>query len=42
LGIVASRIVETYYRPVVLIAVKGELGKGSARKISAAIRWQPV
>jgi len=33
LGIVASRIVETYYRPVVLIAVKGELGKGSARSI---------
>jgi single-stranded-DNA-specific exonuclease len=33
LGIVASRIVETYYRPVVLIAVTGELGKGSARSI---------
>jgi single-stranded-DNA-specific exonuclease len=33
LGIVASRMVETYYRPVVLIAVKGELGKGSARSI---------
>jgi single-stranded-DNA-specific exonuclease len=33
LGIVASRIVETYYRPVVLIAVKGTLGKGSARSI---------
>jgi single-stranded-DNA-specific exonuclease len=33
LGIVASRMVETYYRPVVLIAVPGELGKGSARSI---------
>jgi len=33
LGIVASRIVETYYRPVVLMAVTGELGKGSARSI---------
>ena len=33
LGIVASRMVETYYRPTVLIAIKGELGKGSARSI---------
>ncbi|MBW2479013.1 MAG: hypothetical protein JRF38_03395 [Deltaproteobacteria bacterium] len=33
LGIVASRMVETYYRPTVLIAMKGELGKGSARSI---------
>lgn len=33
LGIVASRMVETYYRPVVLIAVSGPLGKGSARSI---------
>ncbi len=33
LGIVASRMVETYYRPVILIAVTGELGKGSARSI---------
>ena len=33
LGIVASRIVDTYYRPVVLIAVQDELGKGSARSI---------
>jgi single-stranded-DNA-specific exonuclease len=33
LGIVASRIVETYYRPVILITVAGELGKGSARSI---------
>ena len=33
LGIVASRMVEIYYRPAVLIAMKGELGKGSARSI---------
>ncbi len=33
LGIVASRITEKYFRPVVLIAVNDELGKGSARSI---------
>jgi single-stranded-DNA-specific exonuclease len=33
LGIVASRIVDTVYRPVVLVAVQDELGKGSARSI---------
>jgi len=33
LGIVASRITETYFRPVVLVAMKGTLGKGSARSI---------
>jgi single-stranded-DNA-specific exonuclease len=33
LGIVASRLVETIYRPVVLIAVQNEIGKGSARSI---------
>ncbi len=33
LGIVASRMVEAYHRPVVLIAVPGELGKGSGRSI---------
>jgi single-stranded-DNA-specific exonuclease len=33
LGIVASRIVETYCRPAILIAVAGGLGKGSARSI---------
>jgi single-stranded-DNA-specific exonuclease len=30
---VASRITEKYFRPTVLIAVKDELGKGSARSI---------
>jgi len=33
LGIVASRIMDKYYRPVVLIATKDGLGKGSARSV---------
>ena len=33
LGIVASRIMERYYRPVVLIATDKGLGKGSARSV---------
>jgi single-stranded-DNA-specific exonuclease len=33
LGIVASRIVERYYRPAVLLSIKGDMGKGSARSI---------
>jgi single-stranded-DNA-specific exonuclease len=33
LGIVASRIVQRYYRPVVLISIKDGVGKGSARSI---------
>jgi len=33
IGIVASRIVERYHRPTVLIAVEGKEGKGSARSI---------
>jgi single-stranded-DNA-specific exonuclease len=31
IGIVASRLVERYFRPTVLISVDGDLGKGSAR-----------
>jgi single-stranded-DNA-specific exonuclease len=33
-GIVASRVVERYGRPAFLIAVDGEVGKGSGRSIS--------
>jgi single-stranded-DNA-specific exonuclease len=33
IGIVASRIVEEYYRPAALISVKNGIGKGSARSI---------
>ncbi|HHV65839.1 MAG TPA: single-stranded-DNA-specific exonuclease RecJ [Peptococcaceae bacterium] len=33
IGIVASRLVECYHRPVYLIAEEGEIGKGSARGI---------
>lgn len=33
IGIVASRIVEEFYRPVALISVKDGVGKGSARSI---------
>jgi len=33
IGIAASRIVEKYYLPTVLISLEGELGKGSARSI---------
>ncbi len=33
IGIVASRVVEEYHRPAVLIALDGELGRGSGRSI---------
>lgn len=33
IGIVASRLVERYYRPVVLISVREGIGKGSCRSI---------
>ncbi|MCP4630414.1 MAG: single-stranded-DNA-specific exonuclease RecJ [bacterium] len=33
LGIVASRLMDRYYRPVVLIATEAGLGKGSARSV---------
>lgn len=34
IGIVASRLVERYYRPTVLLAVENGVGKGSARSIA--------
>ncbi len=33
IGIVASRLKEEYFRPIILIALKGNLGKGSGRSI---------
>lgn len=33
-GIVASRLVESYYRPVLVIALDGETGRGSGRSIA--------
>jgi single-stranded-DNA-specific exonuclease len=35
IGIVASRLAERHHRPVVLIALDGDLGKGSGRSIDA-------
>jgi single-stranded-DNA-specific exonuclease len=35
IGIVASRLVEDFYRPVVMVAVDGGVGKGSGRSIPA-------
>lgn len=35
IGIVASRVVEQVSRPVVMVALEGETGKGSGRSISA-------
>lgn len=34
IGIVASRIVDKFYRPTAIISVKGSTGRGSARSIS--------
>jgi single-stranded-DNA-specific exonuclease len=34
-GIVASRLVERYYRPIVLLALEGDVARGSARGIPA-------
>lgn len=33
IGVVASKLVETYYKPTILISLSNELGKGSARSI---------
>ncbi len=34
IGIVASRVVEKYYRPTVMISIEDNIGKGSARSIA--------
>jgi len=35
IGIVASHIVENYFRPTIMISLDGEMGRGSARSIPA-------
>ena len=42
IGIVASRLVERYHRPAVLIALDGETGKGSARSIRGLHLYQTL
>jgi single-stranded-DNA-specific exonuclease len=42
IGIVASRVVEKYYRPTVLIALEGGEGKGSGRSISGFNLYQAL
>jgi len=39
IGIVASRLVERYHRPVLLIAVSEGMGKGSGRSITGLNLW---
>ena len=42
IGIVASRLVEVFYRPTILIALDGALGKGSGRSPSPFHLYQGV
>ncbi|MBE0597170.1 MAG: single-stranded-DNA-specific exonuclease RecJ, partial [Desulfuromonadales bacterium] len=42
IGIVASRLVERYYRPTVLIALENGLGRGSARSIHGLHLFQAL
>lgn len=42
IGIVASRVVEKYYRPTVMISVDTEMGKGSARSVSGFDIYQAI
>ncbi len=42
IGIVASRLVERYHRPTVLIALDGDTGKGSARSIKGFHLYQAM
>jgi single-stranded-DNA-specific exonuclease len=42
LGIVASRIMERYYRPVILIATETDFGKGSARSVPGVDLYQAL
>jgi len=42
IGIVASRLVERYHRPALLIAISDGLGKGSGRSIAALNLWEAL
>ncbi len=42
IGIVASRLVERHHRPVLLIALEGEVGKGSGRSIVGLNLWEAL
>lgn len=42
IGIVASRIVEKYYRPTIMIATENGVGKGSARSIPGFDIYQAI
>lgn len=37
IGIVASRLVETYYKPVILLSIDGDMAKGSCRSIEGLL-----
>jgi single-stranded-DNA-specific exonuclease len=42
IGIVASRLTEEFHRPTILIALKGEMGKGSGRSIPSFSLYQAL
>jgi single-stranded-DNA-specific exonuclease len=42
IGIVASRLVERYHRPALLIAVSEGMGKGSGRSVEALNLWEAL
>lgn len=42
IGIVASRLLDRFYRPVILIAVEGEVGRGTARSIPGFNIYQAI
>jgi single-stranded-DNA-specific exonuclease len=42
IGIVASRLIEEFHRPTILIAIRGEMGKGSGRSIDSFSLYQAL
>ena len=42
IGIVASRLVDTYHRPTIVIALNGEIGQGSARSIAGFDLYEAI